>query len=72
MTIYRTNEWNGSGKSNYYWNEYRREGDTIFKYKCHQQKTFDGKENTWDKEEKLEASWNINDPDLPDWLHKYI
>lgn len=33
-TIYKTNQWKGHGKQNYYWNEYRFDGDTVYKIKC--------------------------------------
>lgn len=71
-TIYTTNEWKGYGKQNYYWNEYRLDGDTVYKIKCNRFKYFDGDENVWESEEKQVESWAKDDPNMPDWLHNYL
>lgn len=51
---------------------YRLEGNTVYKYKCHRQKFFDGDEKNWETDESLEASWETDDPTMPDWLRQYI
>ena len=71
-TIYRTNRWKGYGKQNYYWNEYRLDGNTVKKIKCHRQKFFDGDENVWENSESLVDSWKKNSPELPEWLKQYL
>ena len=72
MTIYVTEKWNGYGKQNYYWNEYRLEGNEVVKYKCHKQKFFNGDESNWEQEEQVTAAWPINDSSMPEWLKNYI
>lgn len=72
MIIYTTNEWKGYGKQNYYWHEYRLEGDTVYKYKCNRSKFFDGKESNWEESENLLESWKVDAPDMPEWLNQYI
>ena len=72
MTIYQTKEWKGFGKHEYYWNEYRLENGEVVKYKCYRIKSFNKEENEWEEGESVEESWSIDDPNMPDWLHKYL
>lgn len=72
MLIYTTNEWKGYGKQNYYWNEYRTEGNRVVKYKCNRFKFFDGKENNWNEDKSVVESWEVNSPDMPEWLKQYL
>ena len=70
--IYKTNEWNGYGKQNYFWHEYRLEGLKVVKFKCNRRKFFDGDENTWVEKEEVVESWNRDDESLPEWLNNYL
>lgn len=72
MIIYTTTEYSGYGKQNYYWNEYRLNGNYVEKYKCNRFKSFDGKENNWCYDEQLIESWEVNDPNMPDWIHNHL
>lgn len=71
-TIYTTEEWNGYGKQNYYRNKYKIKDGKVAKFKCHRYKFFDGDESNWEEDEDLVESWDVDDPDLPDWLKKLI
>lgn len=71
-TIYVTDQWNGFGKQNYYWNEYRSISGEVVKYKCNKRKHFDGDENAWTVSEEMVESWKIDDPNMPEWLKQYI
>ena len=42
------------------------------KYKCHRYKFFDGDENNWEEDEHVETSWDVDDPDMPEWLRQYL
>lgn len=71
-TIYITKEWEGYGKQNYYWNEYRLEGNRVVKYQCNRCNFFDGNENSWEESENEVDSWDIENSDMPEWLRKYL
>lgn len=55
-------------KQNYYHNEFRLEVDEVVKYKYNHYKAFDGHESEWIETETQVASWELEDPDMPDWL----
>lgn len=70
--IYKTNEWKGQGKQNYYWNEYYREDGQVVQYKCNRHKWFDGKENEWETSRTKTVAWALDDPAMPEWLRQRI
>ena len=70
--IYETNEWKGYGKQNYYSNEYVLEDDEVVKYKCNRFKTFDSDGSYWANEKRKVDSWDVDDPEMPDWLKEYL
>lgn len=72
MTIYTTREYDGYGKQNYFWYEYRLEGRRVIKVRRHRQRAFDGQESAWHTGEREQTSWEIGDPDMPQWLLRYL
>lgn len=72
MTIFKTEKWDGFGRQNYYWHEYRLEENQVVKYKCHKFKLLENGKEDWCIEEQREESWLFNDPDLPEFLKEYL
>ncbi len=73
-TVYTTNSYKGYHKHDSYNYKYNLDEDNkeIHKVKCSRFKFFDGHENNWETDEKVVDTWKIDDPSMPDWLHKYI
>ena len=71
-TVYSTIERHGYGKQNYSHNEYRIEGEQVVKYKCRRFKYFNGEENEWVETESVDNSWDLDDPNMPEWLPQYL
>ena len=70
--IYRTNEYSGYGKQNYYNNDYYQDGDEVVKIKHNRRKHFDGHEIEWIESDKEVGRWRTDSPDLPEWLHRFL
>ena len=70
--IYRTNEYKGYGKQNYYNNDYYQDGDEVVKVKHNRHKHFDGHENEWVESDTEIEKWMTDSPDLPEWIRKYL
>ena len=69
--LYTTKEWKDPC-NNHYCNEYRQEGNIITKVKCSWGKFFDGKESEKSESEKVLETWKKGDPNIPEWLQKFI
>ena len=65
MVVYKGSEYKGYGKQNYYRDVIEVNGREVLYYKHHRYKSFDGKENEWNEEDKLEGSWDIDDENIP-------
>lgn len=73
-TIYKTSERKSEwDKFSRYWNEYRQENDTIYKFAMSKTKMPEKiNDSRWPIHSTEKESWKIGDPDLPDWLNNYI
>lgn len=72
MLIYRTSEWKGEGKHNYYCEEFRLEDDCVVRYLCNRKKVLVGKEKMWDYTKEFVEKWSKTDENMPFWLNIYI
>lgn len=73
-TIYKTSERKSEwDKFSRYWNEYRQENDTIYKFAMSKTKMPEKiNDSRWTVHSTKKESWKMGDPDLPDWLKNYI
>jgi hypothetical protein len=74
QTIYKTKEikpdWD---KYSRLWNEYRQDGDTVYKYKMHKTKYPEKiNESRWLEGGETTEQWKTTDSNMPSWLKKYI
>ena len=69
--IYVTDLYDGPGKTSSCY-RYEQNGDTVTKSRVTSMKFFNGDENVKEKSVREVDSWNINDPNMPGWLKKYL
>ena len=72
MLVYKTKEQSDIEKLNYYWDEYHLVKNSVNKFKCHKFYISNGNKGEWQEEKELEIEWDINDPNIPEWLSDYI
>ena len=72
MTVYKTKELCGYREQNYRWVGYRLERGKVAKYKCRRREISDGSGIRLTEDETRIALWSINDPEIPEWLRKYL
>lgn len=70
--LHRTQSYDGYNKHERYHNEYVDDGERVRKIKVHEFKFFDGRENSWERDETETDSWSHDDPSMPDWLRRKL